>query len=117
MVYLQGKLAVITLSCVLVAAGCGISSQEMLTEAVAEVVETRPAEEATLTLKVTETAMPMPTATNTPIPPTRTPEPEPARLSLEVVEVLDGSTGPVYSLDWSPDGSTFASAGHSQVNL
>jgi WD40 repeat protein len=43
--------------------------------------------------------------------------PEPTARLMESVAILEGSTGPVYSLDWSPDGNVLASAGHSQVNL
>ena len=72
------------------------------------------------TAAATSTVRPLltiPPATATLIPATSTSVPEPTRSMLEVVAVLEGSAGPVYSLDWSPDGGAIASAGHSQVNL
>ncbi len=59
----------------------------------------------------TPTLEPTPTPT---LVPTYTPLP-----ALEPVELaeLEGSVGPVYSLAWSPDGSTLASAGYGQVKL
>ena len=46
-----------------------------------------------------------------------TPGETPTQLSLTALAELEGSTGPVYSLAWSPDGSRLASAGYGQVNL
>ena len=48
-------------------------------------------------------------------PPTSTPLPamEPPKLTA----LLEGIEGPVYSLAWSPDGRTLASAGYKQVKL
>ena len=41
----------------------------------------------------------------------------PTPLPLTLLAELAGSTGPVYSLAWAPDGSRLASAGYGQVNL
>jgi WD40 repeat protein len=41
----------------------------------------------------------------------------PTPLPLTLLAELEGSTGPVYSLAWVPDGSCLASAGYGQVNL
>ena len=38
-------------------------------------------------------------------------------ISLDQITQLIGTTGPIYSLGWSPDGSMIASAGYEQVNL
>lgn len=53
-------------------------------------------------------------ATEMPLP-TITPESIPQ--GLQVLAALEGTSGPVYSLAWSPDGTTIASAAHSQVNI
>ncbi len=41
----------------------------------------------------------------------------PTPIPLTLLAELEGSTGPVYSLAWAPDGSRLASAGYGQVNL
>lgn len=105
------------LSCGLAAAGCGKAVQETEPAITALGGESQPTIKPTSIPNATETAATLPPATETPIPPTDTPLPEPTARLMESVAILEGSTGPVYSLDWSPDGNVLASAGHSQVNL
>ena len=97
---------------VLLLVGCSEPGAPIANEEPTQVIKT--------TVPATPTSLPTPTQippTETPTPPTSTPIPEPTALPLVAVVELSGSTGPVYSLEWSPDGQTLASAGHSQVNL
>ena len=45
------------------------------------------------------------------------PDPPSSDVEFRQVGTLEGTTGPVYSLAWSPDGSTLASAGYRNVLL
>lgn len=110
-------MVIIVLSCMVAVTGCRADSMETATEIVIKEERITPTDQPTAVPAATETATVMPTATETPLPVTDTPVPEPTWLRLDAVADLEGSTGPVYSLDWSPEGKVLASAGHSQVNL
>ena len=43
--------------------------------------------------------------------------PNDAELNIRLRGELQGSTGPVYSLDWSPVGNTLVSSGYGEINL
>jgi WD40 repeat protein len=75
-----------------------------------------------LLLAACTSAATAPGLTETPVPietpafsPTFIPTPAPPNLVL--LAELTGSSGPIYNLDWSPDGKTLLSAGYAQVNL
>jgi hypothetical protein len=53
--------------------------------------------------------------TDTPTPPSETPLPQPE--PLPVLAEWSGAQGPVYSVDWSPDGRTIATTGRRHVSL